>query len=102
MEPQKKNSVQREASSFCQVTHLADADWPDVDADVVDDDKVVFFDVLGLFMVTLSNGQWHALNWLLVALACRQTASWVASNHLGTSLKSNKTWKFSFRLELWT
>lgn len=38
---------------------------------------VIFFDYLGLFMITFSNVSWHLLNITLITLAFYQSIAWV-------------------------
>ena len=58
------------------VTHLADSDWP---TDLTES-NLIFFDYLGVFMVTFSNVWWHVLNIVLIALAFHQSKVWVTTN----------------------
>lgn len=63
------------------VSHLAEVDWPTHRSF---DDSIVFFDFLGLKMITLSNASWHILNLGLIAFAFYQSITWVtAKDSLG-------------------
>ena len=63
------------------VSHLAELRWPTSRSF---DDPIVFFDFLGVKMITLSNESWHILNLGLIALAFYQSITWVtAKDSLG-------------------
>jgi hypothetical protein len=56
------------------VSNLAKSDWPSVRDS---SDIIIFFDYLGLFMITFSNLSWHLLNITLISLAFYQSIAWV-------------------------
>ena len=72
-------SIQRAGDNLLSlVSHLANMEWP---AERDFRETVVYFDYLGLFMVTLSNTWWHLLNCLIVSLAFYQTKVWIDVNN---------------------
>ena len=69
------SSVQRAGDNLLAlVSNLAMSDWPSVRDS---SDIVIFFDYLGLFMITFSNLSWHLLNITLISLAFYQSINWV-------------------------
>lgn len=58
------------------VSHLAEVDWP---TDRSFGDSIVFFDFLGIVMITLSNAAWHLLNLGLIGCAFYQSITWVTA-----------------------
>lgn len=69
------SSVQRAGDNLLAlVSNLANSDWPSMrDSGEI----VIFFDYLGLFMITFSNVSWHLLNITLITLAFYQSIAWV-------------------------
>lgn len=69
------SSVQRAGDNLLAlVSNLAKSDWPSVRDS---SDIIIFFDYLGLFMITFSNLSWHLLNITLISLAFYQSIAWV-------------------------
>lgn len=86
------SSVQRAGDNLLAlVSNLANSDWPSMrDSGEI----VIFFDYLGLFMITFSNVSWHLLNITLITLAFYQSIAWVTlqdadspSGRIGTVCK---------------
>lgn len=70
-------SIQRTGDNLLAlVSHLAEVDWP---TDRNFDESIVFFDYLGVIMVTFSNASWHVLNLALIASAFYQSSAWVSA-----------------------
>ena len=68
-------TVQRAGDNLLAlVSRLASIEWP---SERDPKDTVVFFDYLGLFMISFSNVTWHLVNIALIGLAFYQTVCWV-------------------------
>lgn len=80
------NTVQRAGENLLAlISNLANSDWP---TNRDSSDHLIFFDYLGLFMITFSNLSWHLLNIVLIALAFYQSIAWVTTKD-GNSRKQN-------------
>lgn len=69
------STVQRAGDNLLAlVSHLVNLDWP---SSRNSNDIVIFFDYLGLFMISFSNLSWHLFNLIAISLAFYQSVSWV-------------------------
>ncbi len=74
-------TVQRAGENLLAlVLKLAQSEWP---SDRDPSDTIIFFDYLGLFMISFSNMTWHLLNIVLIGLAFYQSIQWVATQDSG-------------------